>query len=503
MSLQRCEQNGPWAPENQSPSFLQVGHFILRRGFIRSGWKIEAPMGAVQSVRFVGARSHFFDWQFPPRHYDAPAMERRTPPGMVKPVLLRLGLALSFLGAVSGCSSFHGRGIQYQIDHQYSVHDPQFLRAMGQLIGPDILASNSVTALINGDQIFPAMLEAVRNAQKSIDLETYIYWSGGIGSRFAETLAERARAGVKAHVLIDWIGSRKIDSHDLQVMRDAGVEVERYNPLVWFNLARLNHRDHRKLLIVDGKIGFIGGAGVADIWQGNADAPDHWRDTQFRLEGPAVGQMQAAFMDNWMKTTGRVLDNEDYFPELHPAGNDLAQVFFSSPRDGTESVRLMYLLAIAAAKKNIRLSASYFVPGALTTEELVDASKRGVNVEIIVPGAKTDVPVARYASRSKWGPLLKAGIKIYEYEPTMYHCKVMIVDDVWVTVGSANFDNRSFRLNDEANLNVYSPEFAAGQARIFDEDKQNAKLISYKEWKGRGLCTKLLEKILSPFRSQL
>jgi len=213
--------------------------------------------------------------------------------------------------------------------------------------------------------------------------------------------------------------------------------------------------------------------------------------------------MQAAFMDNWMKTTGRVLDNEDFFPELLPAGNDLAQVFFSSPRDGSESVRLMYLLAIAAAKKNIRLSASYFVPGALTTEELVDASKRGVNVEIIVPGAKTDVPVARYASRSKWGPLLKAGIKIYEYEPTMYHCKVMIVDDVWVTVGSANFDNRSFRLNDEANLNVYSPEFAAGQARIFDEDKQNAKLISYKEWKGRGLCTKLLEKILSPFRSQL
>ena len=304
-------------------------------------------------------------------------------------------------------------------------------------------------------------------------------------------------------MLIDWIGSRKVDSHDLQLMREAGVEVEKYNPLVWFNLARLNHRDHRKLLVVDGKIGFTGGAGLADLWQGNADAPKHWRDTQFRLEGPAVAQMQAAFMDNWTKTTGRVLDTEDYFSELQPAGNDLAQVFFSSPRDGTESVRLMYLLAIAAATKNIRLSASYFVPGALTTEELVDASQRGVNVEIIVPGAETDVPVARYASRSKWGPLLQAGIKIYEYEPTMFHCKVMIVDDVWVTVGSANFDNRSFRLNDEANLNVYSAEFSAEQARIFEEDKQKARLISYKEWKRRGLCTKLLEKILSPFRSQL
>jgi cardiolipin synthase len=347
------------------------------------------------------------------------------------------------------------------------------------------------------------MIEAIRSAQKSIDLETYIYWSGNIGQGFAEALAERARAGVKVHVLIDWIGSRRVDSHDLQVMREAGAEVEKHNPLLWFNLARLNHRDHRRLLIIDGKVGFIGGAGLADIWQGNADSPAHWRDTQFRLEGPAVGQMQAAFMDNWMKTTGRILDGDDYFPELHAAGDHYAQVFFSSPRDGTETVRLMYLLAIAASKKNIRLSASYFVPGALTSEELVDASRRGVTVEIIIPGAKTDVPITRYASRSKWGPLLKAGVKIYEYQPTMYHCKVMIVDDVWVTVGSANFDNRSFRLNDEANLNVYSAEFAAEQARIFEEDKKKATLVTYGEWKKRGLWKKFLEKILAPFRSQL
>ena len=430
-------------------------------------------------------------------------MASHSSTGFLRSCALKLGFFLLLLAGLSGCSNFHGRGIRYQLEHEYSVRDPQFLRSMGNLIGPAILASNRVSALINGDQIFPAMLESIRNARKSIDLETYIYWSGDIGQEFAEALAERARAGVKVHVLIDWIGSRKVDSHDLQLMREAGVEVEKYNPLVWFNLARLNHRDHRKLLVVDGKIGFTGGAGLADLWQGNADAPKHWRDTQFRLEGPAVAQMQAAFMDNWTKTTGRVLDTEDYFSELQPAGNDLAQVFFSSPRDGTESVRLMYLLAIAAATKNIRLSASYFVPGPLTTEELVDASQRGVNVEIIVPGAETDVPVARYASRSKWGPLLQAGIKIYEYEPTMFHCKVMIVDDVWVTVGSANFDNRSFRLNDEANLNVYSAEFSAEQARIFEEDKQKARLISYKEWKRRGLCTKLLEKILSPFRSQL
>ena len=430
-------------------------------------------------------------------------MARRISPRFIRLAGLKLGLVLLVLAGGFGCSTYHGRSIRYQLEHEYSVREPQFLRSMGHLVGPAILASNRVSALINGERIFPAMLEAVRSARKSITLETYIYWSGAVGREFAEALAERARAGVKVHVLIDWIGSRRVNARDLQIMREAGVEVEKYNPLVWFNLARLNHRDHRKLLIVDGRIGFIGGAGLADIWQGDADAPGHWRDTQFRLEGPAVGQMQAAFLDNWTKTVGRILDGPDYFPELICAGDHHAQVFFSSPRDGTETVRLMYLLAIAAAEKNIRLSASYFVPGALTTEELVDASKRGVNVEIIVPGSGTDVPMARYASRSKWGPLLKAGVKIYEYQPTMYHCKVMIVDDVWVTVGSANFDNRSFRLNDEANLNVYSVEFAAEQARIFEEDRKNAELVTYKEWKHRGWCTKLLEKILAPFRSQL
>ena len=418
---------------------------------------------------------------------------------------LQLACLLSLAAGFSGCSTFHGRGIQYPIQHQYSVRDPQFLRSMAQLVGPGILASNRVTALINGDRMFPAMLEAVRGAEKSIALETYIYWSGDVGRQFAEALAERARAGVKTHVLIDWMGSRRVDSRDLETMRKAGVEVEKYNPPGWFNLnpARLNHRDHRKLLVVDGKVGFIGGAGLGDVWLGDADSPEHWRDSMFRLEGPAVGQMQAAFMDNWMKSTGRVLDGEEYFPELQAAGDHHAQVFFSSPRDGTERVRLMYLLAIAAAQKNIRLSASYFVPAGLTTEEIVAARRRGVQVEIILPGSKTDVPIVRHASRSKWGPLLKAGVEIYEYQPTMYHCKVMIVDDVWVTVGSANFDDRSFRLNDEANLNVYSAGFAADQVRIFEEDKTQSRRVIYEEWKKRGFCKKLLEKMLAPFRSQL
>lgn len=402
-----------------------------------------------------------------------------------------------------GCATNYRRGLQYQINHQYGVHDAQFLRSMGQLMGPGIVSGNKITCLVNGDQIFPAMLSAIQGAQKSITLETYIYFSGQVGREFSEALAERARAGVKVHVVMDWFGSRRIDPAYLENMRKAGVEIIRYNPLVWYSPLRLNHRNHRKLLIVDGKIGFTGGVGFGDEWLGNADSPEHWRDTHFQLEGPAVGQMQAAFMDNWMKSSARVLDGEDYFPELSPVGDASTQVFYSSPKDGAESVRLMYLLSIAAARKNIRLSASYFVPGDLTTEELVDACRRGVNVEIIVPGARTDSPLVRYASRSKWGPLLKAGVKIYEFQPTMYHCKSMVIDDVWVSVGSANFDNRSFRLNDEANMNVFSPVFAAEQIALFEKDKTSAHLITYKEWKKRGFFKKILEELTGPVRGTL
>jgi cardiolipin synthase len=316
-------------------------------------------------------------------------------------------------------------------------------------------------------------------------------------------LAERARAGVKVHVIIDSIGSRHINSTLLDQIRQAGVEVERYNPLTFLAITRINHRDHRKLLIVDGRVGFIGGAGLADLWMGNADSPGHWRDAMFQLEGPAVAQMQAAFLDNWTKTNARVLDGNDYFPELPPAGDVPAQVFKSSPREGTEDIRLMYLLCIAAARKSIRLSASYYVPDDLTTQEFIEATERGVQVEIIVPGAETDSAIVKHASRGKWGPLLKAGVRIYEYQPTMYHMKMMIIDDVFVSVGSANFGNRSFRLNDEANLNVFSHEFAERQAKVFEDDKLHSHEVTYKDWKHRGHWKRFMEMITAPFRSQL
>ncbi|MET0620704.1 MAG: phospholipase D-like domain-containing protein [Thermoanaerobaculia bacterium] len=394
--------------------------------------------------------------------------------------------------------------IDQRISSLYAVADPQFAQSMGNLLGPAIRDGNRVTGLQNGDEIFPAMLSAIRSAQKTITFETYIYWSGQIGKAFADALSERSRAGVKVHVLLDWVGSGRMEGGLLEEMRSSGIEVEKYHPLRWYNLSRINNRTHRKLLVVDGKIGFTGGVGVADKWLGHAEDEEHWRDAHFQLEGPAVAQLQAAFMDNWIKTQGEVLHGAEYFPAVAPtSGSARAQVFMSSPGGGSESVRLMYLLSIASARKSIRISASYFVPDDLSVETLVAARKRGVPVEIIVPGPKIDTETTRKASRSRWGDLLRAGVEISEYQPTMFHCKVMIVDDLWVSVGSTNFDNRSFRLNDEANLNVLDPEFAAAQIAVFQEDKKNASRVTLEMWENRPWQEKLAERAAGLLRSQL
>ena len=393
--------------------------------------------------------------------------------------------------------------IDYRIEHLFPVGDEQFLRSMCSLLPPAAVGGNRITAFTNGDEFFPAMLDAIRSARHTVTFETFIYWQGEIGREFADALSDRAKAGVKVHVLLDWLGTKKIDPDALRSMEDAGVEVERYHPLRWYNLRRLNNRTHRKLLVVDGKVGFTGGAGIADLWTGHAQDPDHWRDSHFRMEGPVVAQCQAAFMDNWLKTRSRVLHAAEYFPGLKPEGSCHAQVFMSSPSEGSESARLMYLLSIASASRSVRIASAYFVPDDLSVAALADACRRGVKVEIVVPGEHVDTAVTRRAGRSRWGRLLSAGAEIYEYRPTMYHCKVMIVDDVWTSVGSTNFDNRSFRLNDEANLNVYDADFAAGQARSFERDKERSHRVTLGEWENRPWTERLKERAAGLLRSQL
>jgi len=364
--------------------------------------------------------------------------------------------------------------IERQLTRQYDTRDPQFRRSLGVLLGPPILEGNKVEALINGDQIFPAMLAAIRDAKETITLETYIYWSESIGTEFSKALSERARAGVKVHLMLDFMGSMKMDNALVEEMKKAGVQVQRYHKPAWWKLARMNNRTHRKLLVIDGKVGFTGGVGIADQWRGNAQDEDHWRDSHFRVEGPVVGQIQAVFNDNWTKATGTVLDGPGYFPELTPKGTMPAQMFSSSPTGGSESMHLMYLMALTAARETIDLSAAYFVPDDLTIRTMIAAAKRGVKVRLITPGPIIDSDLVRAASRDRWPELLDAGVKIAEYKPTMYHVKTLIVDKLLVSVGSTNFDNRSFSINDEANLNVMDEAFAAQMSEIYEQDWANA-----------------------------
>ncbi|CAB3746152.1 cardiolipin synthase [Paraburkholderia humisilvae] len=393
--------------------------------------------------------------------------------------------------------------IEHKIERLYPSDSPQFIRSMGLLLGPPVVGGNRFEVLVNGDQIFPSMLEGIRSARHTITFETFIYWSGAIGEEIARALSDKARAGIGVHVLLDWVGSSKMDKRYLRMLRDAGAEVIQYHKPHWTGLGRLNDRTHRKLLVIDGRIGFTGGVGIADEWTGHAQNEKHWRDTHFRIEGPAVGQMQAVFMDNWVKATGNVLHGPQYFPEIDAAGDGLAHMFSSSPSGGSDDMQLMYLMAITAATHSIHLSSAYFVPDKLTINAIVEAAKRGVKVRIITPGKRIDTHTVREASRACWGDLLAAGVEMYEYQPTMFHCKLIIVDEYLASVGSTNFDSRSFKLNDEANLNIYDRGFARQQTAIFDGDVARAKRITLDDWRRRPLLEKLLERAVALLDSQL
>lgn len=398
--------------------------------------------------------------------------------------------------------SLGNKQVDGPLEHRYTVSQPQFPRSVGASLGRPLVPGNRVDELINGVQILPAMLASIRSARRSITFETYIYWTGATGREFTQALAERAMAGVRVHLLLDWIGGN-IDEDQLARMEAAGVEIGRYNSPRWNNLHRLNNRTHRKLLIVDGEVGYTGGAGIADVWSGNAQGPGHWRDTHFRARGPVVTQLQAAFTDNWLQATGQVLHGADYFPALSDQGTALSHVFTSAPGGGSESIQLMYLLSITAAARSIDLSAAYFVPDETAVAAIVAALRRGVRVRIILPGPFIDMSVVRRASRARWGDLLRAGATIHEYQGTMYHCKLLVVDGLWVSVGSTNFDNRSFIINDEANMNVYDADFARRQTSVFEQDLARSRPVTLAEWQQRAWVDKVLDALASLVGSQL
>lgn len=394
-----------------------------------------------------------------------------------------------------------GRTIEAPPVVPYGVGEEQFRRSLSALAGPGLVGGNQVDVLRNGDGTFPAMLAAIASAAHTITFESSYFRQDTMAARFADAFVERVRAGVKAHVVVDWFGTDKAGREQLDRMAAAGVEVEIYHkPRPW-QPQRTANRTHRRVLVVDGRVGFTGGICVADTWMGDGQDRDHWRDLHFRLAGPVVAQLQAAFMDNWRDARGVVLHGEHYFPRLDSAGTLPVQVTWSAPDEGSENLRLVYLMAIGAARSSIMVQNPYFVPDDGMIEALRRARARGVAVSVMLPAdSVTDAFVTQHSSRSRWRPLLEAGVRIWLYQPTLLHQKVMIVDSALVTAGSANFDNRSFRLNDEVNFTVPDTGFARRLAAEFMQDLSRAEEYTLADWERRPWHTRLREWFAGKFR---
>jgi cardiolipin synthase len=388
---------------------------------------------------------------------------------------------------------------------ELDVREPGFLRAAEALTGAPISWGDDVDLLINGDAIFPCYLETIRGAKRTICLTTYVYWRGEIAHDVASALCERARDGVEVNVIIDAVGGIKIERAVVERMEEAGVRVVRFRPPKPYAARRLGNRTHRKLLVVDGRVGLTGGVGIADEWTGNADDPDHWRDTHVRVHGPVVRGLFGAFADNWLEATGEVLVGAGYLPDIERAeeGGGPMMVVRSSAGVGDTNVEALYYLAIAAAREQLDLTAAYFVPRPAFSDALCDAAERGVRVRVLVPGPNIDKPPVRVAGRVAYDQLVDCGVEIHEYQPTMLHAKTMVVDGAWSSVGSVNFDNRSFQLHDEATLCVLSETFAGQLTAQFERDLELSQPIEPERWQRRGPLQRASEASLKLARREL
>jgi cardiolipin synthase len=382
----------------------------------------------------------------------------------------------------------------YDLVHDVEVGDPGFLRAAEALTGAPISEGNDAELLINGDAIFPAFLETVRSAERTLDIETYIYWTGDIAKEVAAAICEGSRAGVECNVILDALGAAKMDRGLVRDMHDAGVNVVYFRPPKPYAMRRLTNRTHRRLLVADGRIGMTGGVGIAEEWTGDAQDPDHWRDTHVRVRGPVVRGMQGAFAEHWLEATGDVLAGDAYIPDLEPVENGgPMQLVRSKAGVGDTNVEALYYLAIASAKRSIDLTAAYFVPRPAFVEALTKAARSGVRMRILVPGSHIDKRFVRTAGRAAYDALLDAGIEIYEYRATMLHAKTMVVDGVWSSAGTVNFDNRSFQLHDEVTLCVWSERFAQQLTEQFDADLERSERIDPDLWRKRTVRQRVSE----------
>jgi cardiolipin synthase len=387
--------------------------------------------------------------------------------------------------------AFFGPTPKYKISlpGSESVTSDQFLWNLEAITDAKLNHCNKVEVFTNGDQFYEAELQAISQAKKNINIEAYIFQEGDIARRFVEALTERASAGVKVKLVIDGLGSMGTKDSYFDDFKRAGGKFFWYHPIRWYNIPHYNNRTHRELMVIDGTIGFIGGAGIADHWykQTSKDQP-RWRDTMVRVEGDAVPNLQATFAENWLESCGELIAGPDYFPIIHRDRAQTAMIVNSMPSmGGSTRARVLMQSLVASAHKSILITSPYFLPDGSMSDEIVRARKRGVEVRIIAPGRKSDHMVTRSSSQRSYGPLLQAGVQIYEYQPAMIHAKILIVDGVWGVVGSTNFDNRSFGLNDEVNMAVYDESFASRLAEDFARDLTQSQAITYEEWAHRPL----------------
>ncbi len=384
------------------------------------------------------------------------------------------------------------------------VGEPEFMRAAETLTGAPISTGDDVELLVNGDAIFPAFLETIRAAEHTINLVTYVCWRGDIVDDVAEALCEKASDGVEVNVLLDAIGSAKMRREVVRRMKGVGVRVARFRPVKPYAIRRVTNRTHRKILVADGRVGMTGGVGIAEEWTGNAQDPDHWRDTHVRVRGPIVRGLQGAFAENWLEATGEVLAGPHHLPDLEPVEDGAPmQVVRSSATVGDTDVEALYFLALASARRRIDLTAAYFAPRPAFVEALCDAAQRGVEVRVLVPGPHIDKEFVRVAGRASYDELLACGVRIFEYQPTMLHAKTLCIDEAWSSVGSVNFDNRSFQLHDEATLCVQSRAFAAELTRQFERDLEVSEEMRHGRWRDRPRLHRVQERALQLVRREL
>ncbi len=390
---------------------------------------------------------------------------------------------------------------RYGLDNEFAIDSPEFLPTIAGVTNTPFSAGNRLELLNNGDAFYPRMLADIERAERSITIEAYIYWAGDIGLTFARALDRRARAGVTVKILLDAIGSATIGNDILGVLEPA-CAVEWFNPIHWYTIGRFNNRTHRKSLIIDGRVGYTGGAGIADHWRGNATHPDSWRDIQVRIAGPGTVPLQAGFAENWRQTTGELISGDDFFPQIPAQGALDLQTILSSPAAGGSNIRTMYYVSMACARHSIYIANPYFVPDAVALDMLVDARRRGVQVRIMVSGVRNDNGLARYNSVRLYGRLLDADIEILEFNRTMLHHKTMVIDGLWGTIGTTNFDNRSFAHNEESNVCFLDRTLAGELHQTFLADVDGCDVITRDAWRRRGLWSRAQETVASVMQEQ-